>query len=50
MKPYDADRVARANEIYGRVKQGVLSYADYLRIKEEVEKLYVEKKRNPQDL
>lgn len=41
MKPYDAEKVARANEIYGRIKKGKLSYADYVKILQDVEDLYI---------
>lgn len=43
MKPYDAEKVTRANEIYGRIKQGKLSYSDYIKIKSEVDELYNKK-------
>ena len=40
MKPYDTEKVTRANEIYGRIKQGKLFYSDYIKIKSEVDELY----------
>lgn len=40
MNPYDANKVTKANEIFGKIKQGILSYTDYVRIKSEVDELY----------
>ena len=40
MKPYDAEKVTRANEIYGRIKLGKLSYSNYITMRSEVDELY----------
>lgn len=43
MKPYDAAKVEKANDLFGKLKNEVVSYSDYARIKEEVKFLYEEK-------
>lgn len=40
MNPYDAEKVAIANELYGRIKSSVLSYSDYIKIKKDIDELY----------
>lgn len=40
MKPYNADKVTKANVLYSRLKQGNIKYTEFVRIKEEVELLY----------
>lgn len=39
MKPYDAIKVAKANEIYNKVKHGVSSYSEYIKLKNEAQSL-----------
>ena len=41
MKPYDADKVTKANVLYSRLKQDNIKYAEYVRLKAEVELLYL---------
>ena len=43
MKPYNAAKVEKANDLFGKLKNEVVSYSDYARIKEEVKFLYEEK-------
>lgn len=50
MKPYDSRKVTKANEIYGKIKQSNLSYSDYVRMKNEVDELYEEKKEESTSL
>ena len=42
--------LAKANEIYGKLKQSSLSYSDYIRMKNEVDELYEEKKEDSTSL
>lgn len=46
MKPYDAQKVARANELYCKLSQGVVSYSAFAKIKEEISLLYEKNKEN----
>lgn len=39
MKPYDADKVTKANVLYSRLKQENIKYAEYIRLKAEIELL-----------
>lgn len=41
MKPYDADKVTKANALYSRLKQEKIQYAEYVRLKAEIELLYL---------
>ena len=39
MEPYDAVKVAKANELYNRVKQGINSYLEYVELKDNAQTL-----------
>jgi hypothetical protein len=39
MKPYDAIKVAKANELYNRVKHGITSYSEYVELKNNAQTL-----------
>lgn len=40
LKPYNAEKITKANALFARLKQGNISYSDFLKIKEEIEELY----------
>lgn len=40
MKPYNAEKITKANALFARLKQGNISYSDFIKIKEEIEELY----------
>ena len=40
MKPYNPVKVEKANTLFGKLGQGVVSYSDYIKIKSEVDELY----------
>ena len=40
MKPYNPEKVEKANTLYGKLRQGVVSCSDYRKIKNEVDELY----------
>lgn len=42
MKPYDAQKVERANALFGELSQGVVHYSDFAKIKEKISLLYKE--------
>ena len=44
MKPYDAQKVERANDLFSKLSQGVMPYSTYAKIKEEIGLLDKEKK------
>ena len=50
MTPYDAQKVERANELFGKLSQGVVSYSAFANIKEEIGLLYKEKKEESTSL
>lgn len=41
MKPYDADKVTKANILYSRLQQENIKYAEFVQLKAEVELLYL---------
>lgn len=43
MKPYDAEKVAKANALYAHMKERKLSYAEYIQIKRDIDVLYNDK-------
>ena len=40
MKPYNAEKVTKANALYARLKKGTISCGDYFNIKNQIEELY----------
>lgn len=50
MKPYDACKVEKASDLFGKLRQGVISYSVYAKIKEEIKLLYDEKKEDSTSL
>lgn len=50
MKPYDAQKVERANNLFGKLSQGVVSYSAFVKIKEEISLLYEKNKEDSTSL
>ena len=50
MKPYDAQKVERANNLFGKLSQGVVSYSAFVKIKEGISLLYEKNKEDSTNL